>query len=96
MAFERVEPVRPQPSIRRNPRVKLTKRRGVHRVHATLSFDPHVNQPSFAQYPQVPRDTRLTEPELIDKLTHRAITIAEEVEHSAAVRLGEDLEQLHR
>ena len=55
---ERVEPVRPEAAVARDPFVELEERLGVERVEAAAAFDPRFHETLLAEDAEVSRDGR--------------------------------------
>jgi hypothetical protein len=93
--FQRVEPAGPETSVGLKPSVDLGERLGSEAVPASLRVATNLDESSLPQYPQVLRDARLAEPEVVDELPDRALSVPQKVEDRAACGLGYELESCH-
>ena len=92
LALEPIEPVLPQTSIGGDPYVDLAERFRPEPIQAPLSIDADVDEARVAQHAEVLRDGGLADRQPLDKLAHRPLTVAQQVEDAATVRFGEELE----
>ena len=73
--------------------VDVGERLGAQAVDAALRVDARLDEPGLAQHAQVLRHGGLAHVERAHELPHRALLLSQQVEHAAASRLGEDLEE---
>ena len=92
MAFERVQALCPHRAVGREPRVDLTQRLRPDPVVTPLRVDPGLDQADFTQHPQVLRYRGLADPKRAHQVTDRTLTVDQQVQDAATVRLGHHLE----
>src|SRR5579859_1349754 len=81
------------------PRVDLLQRPGVHRVQPPGPAGPHGGQPAVPEHPEVLRDGRLGDPELLlDDRADRAggqLALGQQLEDPPPHRIAEYVERVH-
>jgi hypothetical protein len=95
MSFEVIEALAPEHPIRLEPVVELAERLGAKLIPAPLRVSTDPNKARFTEDSEVLGHTRLTQPELPDKLSHRAGALAQQVEDAATRRLSHGCERRH-
>src|SRR5215207_2132034 len=90
MALERVEMVRPQAPVGREPGVKLAQRARVDAVDPALSGGAARDEAGVTQDPEVLGHRRLADAERVDELTDTAFRRADPVDDAAPGRLREN------
>jgi len=96
MPFQIIETGGPQMPVGLEPLVDRAERIGAHPVQASLSVHSHLDEPGFAQDPQVLGDRRLAQLEPLHELAHAVLRRSQEIEDPAAVGLRQDFEYGHR
>jgi hypothetical protein len=92
MAFEAIETLFPELPIRCEPLVERDQRFGPDPIEAALRVGSHVDEPGFAQDPEVLGDRGLGEPHVVHELVHGALAFPQPVEDPPATGLGEHFE----
>src|SRR4051812_24418096 len=99
LGVQRVQPLRPQPPVAVEPLVDLAERLGVHRVQAAGARGAYGHETGLTEHPQVLRDGRLRDPELLlddgPQLTRGPLAVGEQFEDAPADRVSEDVERVH-
>src|SRR4029450_6247861 len=93
MSFEVVEALAPEHPIRLEPVVELAERLRAKLIPAPLRVSTDPNKARFTEDSEVLGHTRLTQPELPDKLSHRAGALAQQVEAAATRPLRQGLQR---
>ena len=68
--------MRPQASVRLQPRVEFRERPGVEGVHAPLPVNARVHKRGLTQDPQVPAHGRSADGELVGEVTGSELAVA--------------------
>jgi len=93
MVFQALQMRRPQLAIRLQPLIEISERLGPDPVHTALRVHPRLDQPRISKHPQVLRDGRLAEPQILDELPNRSLAIAKQLEDREPARLSEHLKR---
>jgi hypothetical protein len=89
VALERVRAALPGAAVRLEPCIEVDERTDLEGVDAALSLHMRGDQPGFAQHPEVFGGPGLRQAGQLDQLAHGARAFAQELEHRAAVGIGE-------
>ena len=77
--FQRIQPAAPQLPIGSKPGIQLGERLGAKPVPAPLPVGPNPDEPGVAQHPQVLRNARLAEPQLLDELADGPLALTQKL-----------------
>jgi hypothetical protein len=72
--FKGIKPTSPEAPVRSKPGVDLDKRFGAESVPVSLPFLTNLDQAGIAQYPKVLGDAGLTQSDVLDQFSNRALT----------------------
>ena len=92
MVLQPIETFVPQRAVRLQPRVEFLQRLYPNSIEAPLRVGPHFDESGLLHHAQMLRDRRLREVEPIDEFADWLLAVAQDVEDSPAVRLGQDLD----
>ena len=83
-------------SIGLQPRIELHQRFGSESIEAPLRVTTHFDQAGIAQHLEMTRHARLMHADLVDKIAHRTLAIANRDEDAPPCRFGDHFEDVER
>jgi hypothetical protein len=89
---EPIEVLAPQRAIGRQPLVDLAERLRPQAIETPLRVYPSLDQPRVAQDTQVFGDCWLADVQLLDQVSDRSFSFAQQVQDATAMWFGEDVE----
>jgi hypothetical protein len=93
--FESVKSLGPMSPVRVQPGVHLGQWRSPQGIEAAPTGGAHTDQPRVFENPQLLRDGRLGDAEVVNEFTYRALALPEQIEDPAARRLCQGGESGH-
>jgi hypothetical protein len=93
--IEALEVALPKTPESLHPNFKLLQRRWPQRINPALGVHANVHQSGITEHPQVFRDLRLAETELIDHVPNRPRSVKEQFDDLKTIRLGQRSECFH-
>jgi hypothetical protein len=95
MSLEIIQSCRPHAPVGHEPRVDSLQWFWPNAVQAPLRVAAHLDQARFAQDAQVLGNRRLTQRQVVDELSDRALRLSEQIQNATAIGLGDDFEDGH-
>src|SRR3984957_12050000 len=91
LVLESIEMGCPEPAVRRQPGIARRERFGSDAVPPPWRVGSNLDNPGLLQRPQVLRDGRLAQVEMLDQLAHRPLPVPEQVEDGLPAGVTESL-----
>ena len=89
---QRFQSALPEGPVALKPIVNLNQRGGTQAINSSLRFVANIDEPSLAQYAQMPRDTRSGDRKRAGEFAGRGRVVAEDVKHRPAAAVRESLQ----